>query len=65
MLVLTKEREAKKFNKSELARRAKMQGSIIGWIESGRFKPYDVQMKKIAKALDWKGDPADLFKETE
>ena len=37
--------------KAELARRAKMQGNIIGWIEEGRFKPYNSQLKKLANAL--------------
>lgn len=37
--------------KAELARRAKMQGSVIGWIEEGRFKPYDSQLAKLAEAL--------------
>lgn len=49
--------------KAELARRAKMQEGVIGWIESGRFKPYDSQLTKIAKALDWAGDPRELLEE--
>lgn len=49
--------------KAELARRARMQEGVIGWIESGRFKPYDSQLIKIAKALEWAGNPQELLEE--
>lgn len=52
MTVLEQKRRANKWSRAELARKAKMQGSMIGWIEEGRFKPYDSQLAKLAAALD-------------
>ncbi|MCL2654916.1 MAG: helix-turn-helix domain-containing protein [Coriobacteriia bacterium] len=66
MLKLTKERETQGLSKAELARLAKMQGGTIGMIENGRLaKPYPSQIKKIAEALGWQGDTAELLKEAE
>jgi ribosome-binding protein aMBF1 (putative translation factor) len=48
---ITKEREARGWSKSELARRANMNQSTIGVIESGRQKPYPIQIEKIQKAF--------------
>lgn len=44
-------REAAGLSRSELARKAKMQASDVGMAESGRFIPYDVQMRRIADVL--------------
>lgn len=52
-------------SKAALARAAEMQQGMISWIENGRFVPYESQLRKLANALDWKGDPADLMKETD
>ena len=65
MLLLTKEREAKGMNKSDLARKSKVQASVIGWIESGRFTPYESQLQKIADALGWDKDPMKLLDQTD
>lgn len=54
-------REAKGFNKSELARRSCIQQGVIGWIEAGRFVPYPSQLMKLAEALDYEGEPATLL----
>ena len=45
------EREKRGWTKAEYARRAKMNASTISWIESGRFRPYPGQVKKLARAL--------------
>lgn len=58
-------REEKGMNKSDVARKTGIQQGVIGWIESCRFIPYDSQLKKIANALDWDGDPQELLKEVE
>jgi ribosome-binding protein aMBF1 (putative translation factor) len=63
MLLIEKVRTDHGMNKADLSRVAKMQASVIGQIESGRFIPYDSQLLKIATALDWKGEPADLLNE--
>lgn len=54
-------REAKGLNKSQLAFAAKMQPNIIGWIESGRFIPFDSQLAKIAAVLGVE-DPEELMR---
>ena len=64
-LVLEQKRIEAGLTKSGLARKAEMQAGLIGWIESGRFVPYDAQLEKIAKALGWQGDPAGLLKEVD
>jgi transcriptional regulator with XRE-family HTH domain len=44
-------REARGWTKAELARRAGLNAATIGWIESGRFRPYTAQIAKLAAAL--------------
>lgn len=56
-------RKKRGMTKADLARAAEMQQSVIGWIESRRFSPYDSQLIKIAAALDWSGDPRELLLE--
>ena len=51
MLRMTMLREQKKWTKAELARRTKMHPSGIGLIESGRLRPYESQLAKIASVL--------------
>lgn len=63
--VLQRMRECMHMSKAELARRAKMQQGVIGWIESGRFKPYESRLRKLAEALNWNEDPQKLLKEDE
>lgn len=53
-------REAKNWSKAELARRATMQPNMIGWIECGRFIPFDSQLEKLAAALGV-NDPDELM----
>jgi ribosome-binding protein aMBF1 (putative translation factor) len=63
MLFLQKARIDRGFTKAELSRRTRIQPGIIGWIEEGRFKPYDNQLMKLAAGLGWQDDPADLMNE--
>ena len=44
-------REQRHWSRQELARRAKMCGSTVGAIESGRLRAYPGQIAKLAKAL--------------
>ncbi len=44
-------REKRGMSKADLARATGMQAGTIGWIESGRFIPYDSQLVNIANAL--------------
>ena len=52
MNAMTKHREAKGWSKAELARRADLNASTVGLIETGRLRPYDGQLMKLAEALD-------------
>jgi ribosome-binding protein aMBF1 (putative translation factor) len=74
MLLLQRERERKGLSKSKLARNADLQVNVLSWTESlvpcgtggkvsPRWVPYDVQLEKLARALDWKGNPAGLLDE--
>ena len=63
--VLEQIRKKQGKTKADLARAAEMQQSVIGWIESGRFVPYDSQLEKIAAALEWDGDIHKLMMEAE
>ena len=47
-------------SKAELARAAHMDAGMCGWIESGRFVPYPSQLEKLARALNYFGDPSEL-----
>lgn len=58
MLILTLEREARGWSRSELARRSRMNPADVSRIESGRFVPYPTQLRKLARALHWPADTA-------
>jgi ribosome-binding protein aMBF1 (putative translation factor) len=65
MILIEAQRSAKGWRKSDLARAAKIQAGVIGWIEEGRFKPYESQLQKIAEALEWDDDLDRLLNEVE
>lgn len=43
---------------SELARRSRMAPGTVGQIEAGRLRPYDSQVRRLARALGWPVDDA-------
>lgn len=53
MKLITALRIKENLNKSQLARIANLSPSDIGKIESGRAIPYNSQLEKIAKALNY------------
>jgi transcriptional regulator with XRE-family HTH domain len=59
MLRITVLRNEKGWSRSELARRAKLQPSDISKIENGRMRPYDGQLRRIARALKVADSDAD------
>lgn len=66
MLRLTKLREDDKLSRSALARLAEMSPATVSQIESGYIgRPYPIQLSKLAAALNWKGDPAELLEEVD
>ena len=67
MVVITKQEKTRReigMSKAELARQAEVNASVIGWIESGRFKPYPIQLERIAAVLGVR-DPESLLDEIE
>jgi transcriptional regulator with XRE-family HTH domain len=51
MLNLTLQRVQRGWSRAELARRANLNAATVGLIEAGRFRPYPVQLAKLARAL--------------
>lgn len=58
-------RQEKGWSKSELARKAQLQPGLVGWIEAGRFKPYEKQLRQLADALGFVHDTDALLEEVE
>jgi ribosome-binding protein aMBF1 (putative translation factor) len=48
-------------SKAELARQARLHPTDVGKIEAGRLIPYGSQLRRIATALDYEGEPVDLL----
>ena len=63
MLRLKQEREAQELSQRGLAKKARVGYSIISMVENGRLLPYPDQLKRLAAALNWSSDPADLLQE--
>lgn len=59
------ERKKKGWSQARLAREAEVNQSCMSRIESGREKAYPIRGKRIAEAVGWEGDPAELFEEVE
>lgn len=51
-------------SKAELSRRSDVQANIISWVEARRFKPYRVQLERIAAVLGV-SNPESLLDEIE
>lgn len=61
---LTLERQRRGWSKAEVARRAGLHPSQIGWFESGRMVPYDSSLRKIAAAFGMdESEAPDLLEE--
>ena len=60
-IALTRLREEAGYSRAELGRRARIHPAREGQIERGRVIPYDVELIRLAEALDFHDDPADLL----
>ena len=65
MLLVEKERKRLGLSQSKLARLADVNASSMCRIERGKEQAYPHRGERIAKALGWKGDAAELFEEVE
>ena len=64
MLMIQKLREDKRLTRSALARLAVMHASTVGQIENRYIgRPYASQLKKLAVALEFNGEPRELLTE--
>jgi len=62
---ITKERLERGWTKTELGRRARLHPARVGTIENGRVVPYDVELRRLARALHWPGEATALVDEVE
>jgi len=62
---LTVLRKTARLTQEELAERAKTNRVYVSLIELGRRNPTEEELKRIAKALQFKGEPAELLTEVE
>lgn len=58
---LRREREARNLTISELSRLAWVNAAELSKMERGRVIPYEKQARRIATAIGWEGDLAELF----
>jgi len=65
MKIITREREARGWSRTELGRQARIHPARVGQAENGRVVPYDVELQRLADALAWAGDPAALLEEVD
>ncbi|ACV23651.1 Helix-turn-helix [Slackia heliotrinireducens] len=63
MIRLVIERRKLGWSQSELARRIGANPVSISRIERGKEPPYPLRSQRIADALGWEGDPAELFED--
>lgn len=65
MLVVTRERRRLGLSQNSLARRALLHPTTVSLVESGRFRPGQDQLARLANALGWSGEPAALLEDLE
>jgi transcriptional regulator with XRE-family HTH domain len=63
MLRIKKELEERHMSQSQLARMADVNQVNLNRIVNGKEPAYPNRGKRIAAALDWQGDPNELFEE--
>ena len=61
MKTITARRLEHSWSKAELGRQARIHPARVGQVENGRVIPYDVELRRLADALRFKGDPVDLL----
>ena len=63
--LLRKLREQVGLSRAEASRRAGMNASTWGLVETGRFIPYPGQLTRMQEVVGHTGDPAELLEEVE
>ena len=65
MIELTRQRQGFGWTRRELGARADLHPARVGVIENGHVVPYPVELERLARALGYHGDPADLLEEVD
>lgn len=65
MLLVTYERKRQGLSQAKLARLAEVNATSLSRIERGKEPAFPKRGARIAAALGWEGDPAELFAEVE
>lgn len=65
MLMLKRELDRLRISQSECARRAGVNQTSISRIVNRKEPAFPDRGRKIAEAIGWEGDPAELFEEVE
>lgn len=63
MLRITQERKKQGLSQCKLAQKADVNPTSLSRIEAGKEKAFRLRGERIAKALDWRGEPDELFQE--
>jgi len=63
MILMQKLREEQHLSKHAIEHLNDVTISYIGYAENRGFRLYDEQLRRIAEALDYDGDPSDLLQE--
>lgn len=63
MIRMTQAREGAGWSRTELGRRARIHPSRVGGFELKRVVPYPVELRRLAKALQWADEPELLLEE--
>jgi len=63
MLKVTQVLRDRHMSKAELSRRSRIDYGTVVAITNGKMKPWPGWQQRIAKALNWQGDSAELFEE--
>ena len=61
MLEITCQRTARRWSRAELGRRARIHPARIGQAELGHAILYPVELRRLARALKYEGDPGELL----
>ena len=62
---ITQLRLARGRTKMKLGAEADVHPARVGQIESGRYVPYEPELRRIARALRYQGNPRELLEEVE
>jgi len=63
VIALQQERERAGWSKLRLSQEARVAPSVVGGAESGRRRPYEPELRRIADALCWTGEPGALLQD--